>query len=365
MYRHSKKVCYFTDTLNPNSGWGRLSSEVINRIALHEEFRTEVLVRIPSGTKNEKAVLESGFFGIIRSVIRSRRVVRQGDIIHAFDGWPNAVVAALANIFLKKKFFITAVGTYSVLPLDRFGQGLLLRFAYRRAEKIFAISNYTKDEILKRIFLKNIEVVNLGVDFEKFHRAYAAPESKKNILLSVGEIKQRKGYHVALEAFFILKKKFPDLKYIIAGGGNNSSSEYYRYLCGLIEKNRAWDSVEFRGDVTEEELLGLYGKAKIFLLPSINAEGAFEGFGLVILEANAAGIPAVGTTPSGMDDIIVDGKNGFLVPSNNDAGLSSAIEKLLLSQDLYKKISERALEVARKMSWKKTAQDYQKAYEQN
>jgi len=109
----------------------------------------------------------------------------------------------------------------------------------------------------------------------------------------------------------------------------------------------------------------VYGKAKIFLLPSINAEGAFEGFGLVILEANAAGIPAVGTTPSGMDDIIVDGKNGFLVPSNNDAGLSSAIEKLLLSQDLYKKISERALEVARKMSWKKTAQDYQKAYEQN
>ena len=364
MPQEVKKICYLTDTQNPHSGWGRLSREVIKRV-INGAFESAVLAREGSGCENERAILQSGFLGIFLSVFRIRPFLKRCDIVHAFDGWPNAAVAAFANIFLKKRFFITAVGTYSVLPLDRFWQGLLLRFAYRRAEKILAISNYTKDEISKRVSLENIEVVNLGVDFEKFHRACARPGGKKNILLSVGEIKQRKGYHVALEAFFMLKKKFPDLKYIIAGCGNDLESNYYRYLLEIIQKNGGEGDVVFTGDVSEEKLLELYGRAKIFILPSIKTDGAFEGFGLVLLEANAAGIPAIGTKPSGMEDIISEGINGYLVSQNDSKSMANCLNNLLSDQELYVKLSNGALKTAQEMSWDKTINRYLSLYEQN
>ena len=352
------KICFIAPTLNPDSGWGRLSREVIVRIKDGGKFDVSVLTYKKSGFSGEYPVLRSGWFGFIVSVFRSRKFFRECDIIHVFDGWPYAAVACLGSLFLSKPIFITAVGTYSVLPLDRFFQGILLRFAYRKAKKIMAISAYTKNEIVKRIPLKNMEVVNLGVDFEKFHRAYRDPRKKQDVILSVGELKQRKGYHVALEAFFKVRNKFPDLKYIIAGSGNNENSGYYQYLRELIKKNNAENSVVFPGDVSESFLLEFYQEAKIFVLPSVNANGAFEGFGLVLLEANAAGIPVIGTTPSGMDDIVDNGKNGFLVPPNDSVALSSAFVQILSNVELQVHLSAGAVAKARSMSWEKTAELY-------
>ncbi|MBU6415176.1 glycosyltransferase, partial [Patescibacteria group bacterium] len=195
-----KKICYFIDTLSPHSGWGRLADEVINRVEKTGGYEVVILTRVSSGDPRERAVLASGLWGMARSVVRARALMRDCDIAHAFDGWPNSVIAYAACLFSKKSLYITAIGTYSVLPLDFLVQGFLLRRAYRAAKKIFAISNYTRKKILERVYLQNMETVNLGVDFKKFHRAYHDPAKKKNIILSVGEIKARKGYRVAVEA---------------------------------------------------------------------------------------------------------------------------------------------------------------------
>lgn len=361
MPNSKKKICFITDTLNAKSGWGRLSLEVIDGIKKSGNCEPVVLTRKNSGYPGERVLIRLGFWGIIVSSIKARKFVRDSDIVHAIDGWPYSVIAWLANFFYGRPFFITAVGTYSVLPLDRFLQKFLLRLAYRGAEKIFSISTYTKKEILKRTSLDNIEVVNLGVDFNKFNSVYVPSVFKKNVLLSAGAVKGRKGYHVALEAFFILKKKYPDLKYIIAGSFD-ADSNYFKYLKEIISGHNGQESVFFAGDIGEDDLLECYRKAKIFILPSINTGGAFEGFGLVLLEANAAGIPVIGTTSSGMEDIITNGMNGFLVSQNDSAELVSAIEKILSDSGLCSELKEGALKCAKEMSWTKTIEKYKNAY---
>lgn len=357
-----KKICYLIDTLHPYSGWGRLANEVINRVEKICGYETVILTRVSAGDSREHAVLAPGFWGIARSVWRVRRIMGDCDIVHAFDGWPNSVIAYFACLFFKKPLYITAVGTYSVLPLDFSAQGFVLRKAYRAAKKIFAISHYTKQQILKRLPLRNIETVNLGVDFEKFHRAYRDPVAKKNIILSVGEIKARKGYRVAIEAVIRLREKIPNIIYMIVGGGNKAQTVYFRELQTFVAEHGAQNNILFLGDVSEEKLLALYAEAKIFLLPSLEVGGAFEGFGLVLLEANAAGIPVIGTTPSGMDDIIIDGQNGFLVRQGDASALAEAMGRLCEHPSLLKVTSEYAVARAREFSWERTAARYVARY---
>lgn len=363
MANTKKKICYIVDTLNSNSGWGRLAYEIIEGVRRSGKYDVVVLSREKSGYPDEHVLIQHGLKGIIRSSLSARKFVKEADLVHAVDGWPYAVIAWLANFLYARPLFITAVGTYSVLPLKRFFQGIILKHVYRRARRILAISNYTRNKILENIKLTNIDTVNPGVDYEKFHRACSGLSDKQNMILSVGAVKERKGYHAALEAFFKLRKNFYGLKYIIAGS-YESNSNYFKYLEEIIGKNNGGGSVIFAGNISEKKLLELYCQAKIFLMPSINAGGAFEGFGLVVLEANSAGVPAVGTTPSGIDDIIMNGVNGYLVSQNDDAGVASAIEKILTDSELYLKLSAGSIRRAQEMPWEKTIESYLRNYEQ-
>ncbi|PIR57617.1 MAG: hypothetical protein COU71_03140 [Parcubacteria group bacterium CG10_big_fil_rev_8_21_14_0_10_38_31] len=360
------KVCFLTHDIDPKSGWGRYSGEIIKGLE-RRGIEADILVEEKLTSGSEKAVLKTNlpkFFGFLHMALKVRRLAKRCEIIHAFDAWPYGVIAALANIGLSKKLIINGVGTYSVLPLDSRKTRWILSWAYRRADSVPCISNFTMEEIKKRINLNTLEVITLGVDFEKFNRTEGYKDNlinNRNTIISVGAIKRRKGYHVSLQVISKINEKYPDIKYYIVGN-KTEDPLYAKELENIINKHSLSDNVEFFENINDSKLCELYDEANVFMLPSINVEGAFEGFGLVYLEANAKGVPVIGTLGCGAEDAIKDGYSGFLVPQNNIEETAQAVLKILDDKEFALRMSRNAILWAKSNSWDTVIDKYINIY---
>jgi len=367
------KICFLTKNLDVKTGAGRYSRDIIENITKEKNVEAVVLTEQASGHKSEFPILKESFLlrnflNIFINALRIRKFIKDCDITHALDGYPYGVIAAMANIGLDKKLVISGVGTYSVLPLDRPIKKYFLKWAYRKADKILCISKFTEQQILKRIKLNNTAVINLGVNLDKFS-AQGGPaavdqqisnelkKKKEKIILSVGALKPRKGYHISIPTVAEIKKRYPNIKYYIVGG------KPPKIYLDLIEKHNLKKSVKFSQGISDYELVKLYYQADVFLLTPITIDSNnFEGFGLVFLEAGICGKPVVGTYNCGAEDAIVDGKTGFLVPQNDVKKTTEAVLKFLDNPELSKKLGENGKKRAQQMSWDNVAKKYIKIY---
>lgn len=354
------RILFLNDSVDIKSGIGRYAWEIIRRV---QERGAEVVVltRKKSDFDFVKPVLHDSYSSraVFVSVPNARKYIKQCDIIHALDGYPYGIIGALANVGIEKPLVINGVGTYSVLPLEQFFKKDLLKWSYKKADKVLCISNFTQREILKRVKLNNTQVVNLGVDYEKFQQA-AEIRKPGRAIVSVGALKPRKGYHVAIPALAQVKKKYPDVKYHIVG--DQSHAEYFQELQGLVKKHDLEANIVFWQNIEDEQLLKLYGQSDIFLLTPLNIDNNFEGFGLVYLEANAAGLPVIGSSNCGAEDIIRHDHNGLLVSQNDIDSTASAVLRLLDNPELARKMGEAGKMIAKEMSWDKTVDQYFKIY---
>jgi len=342
------KIYYIVDNVNPRHGGGRYAGDLISAI---------------KNTGCEVVVLEQKskrLGGLILDAIKIRKHLKNCDIVHAIDGYPYAIVAAVANIGLNKKLIITVQGTYAVAPLYNFVAGTLLKWAYKRADKIIAISQYTQNEILKKANLSNIEVINPGIDFKKFYKIPVYSDEK--FILSVGALKYRKGYHISIPAFALAKKELPDLKYKIVGSQKDVA--YFKHLKDLAFENGVAGDVEFLSGVSDETLSDLYRRAKLFILTSVNENHHFEGFGLVFLEAAAAALPVIGTLGNGIEDAVKNNYNGILAPQNDIEKTAKAITDIIKNENLTKEMSLNSVAWAEDHDWGKVVLKYLKAYGQ-
>ncbi len=342
------KICYLVDNIISKHGGGRYAGDLISAI---KNSGCEVIVL------EQKS---KWLGGLILDAMKIRKHLKNCDIVHAIDGYPYAIVAAIANIGLGKKLIITAQGTYAVAPLYNFTFGTLLKWAYKRADKIIAISRYTQNEILKKVNLSNTEVINHGIDFDKFYKIPA--ESDEKFILGVGALKYRKGYHISIPAFAKAKKEIPGLKYKIVG--NQKDAMYFSLLKKLATENRIADNVEFFSGIDDEALSDLYQRAKLFILTSVNENHHFEGFGLVFLEAAAAGLPVVGTLNNGIEDAVKNNYNGILAPQNDIEKTAHAIADIIKNENLIKEMSINSVAWAKDHDWGKVVLKYLKAYGQ-
>ncbi len=334
------KICYLVDNINIKHGGGRYASDLI--FAVKKEGHNVIVLEVST----------------ILDAIKARKYCKNCDIIHAIDGYPYGVIAALTNIGLNKKLIITVQGTYAVAPLYSFGTGWLLRWAYKKADRIIAISQYTKKEILKKVNIQNIEVINHGVYFDKFFKKPV--ESKEKFILSIGALKYRKGYHISIPAFAMAKKEIPDLKYKIVG--NRNDTNYFDELKNLAMRHGVDKDIEFLSGLNDETLSELYCRAKLFILTSVNEGHHFEGFGLVFLEAAAAGLPVIGTLDNGIEDAVKNGYNGLLVPQNDDKATVSAIVKIMRDEKMRNEFSHNSFEWARDHDWNTVIKNYLNVY---
>jgi glycosyltransferase involved in cell wall biosynthesis len=178
-------------------------------------------------------------------------------------------------------------------------------------------------------------------------------------LLSVGDIKPRKGQHLSLAAFGRVKQQLPNARYTIAGRLANTS--YYRRLLDLVARLELKD-VYFLGAVSDAELRDLYRQASVFVLTPQQEGLHFEGFGLVYLEAGAYGLPVVGTRSGGVPDAVQDGVTGLLVDPQDAKGAAQALLRLLQAPDLAREMGRANRRWAETLTWERCAAEYYQAY---
>ena len=232
---------------------------------------------------------------------------------------------------------------------------------YKKADKVLCISRFTQKQILKRIDLKNTAVVNLGVNFDKFQKiSKKIKQRKEKIILSVGALTTRKGYHVSIPAIAEIRKRYKDIKYYIVGG------KPPKLYLDLVKKHNLGNNVKFFQNISDEDLIKLYYQADVFLLTPITVDdNDFEGFGLVYLEASACGKPVIGTYNCGAEDAIMNNVTGLLVPQNNIKKTAETVLKLLDNPELAEKLGKNGKKRAQQMSWDNVVKKYIKVYENN
>lgn len=168
----------------------------------------------------------------------------------------------------------------------------------RMASHILVASSFTRDSLVENgIPLQSISVIPYGVDLERFRPAerVASPDPRLHLLF-VGRINQRKGIKYLLQALRLLP---PGLVRLTICG---------RVVDGLELFEPFVEQVQIRPSVSEAELLAAYQQADLFVFPSVA-----EGFGQVLLEALACGLPVLSTTHTAAPDLISSGVEGFVV----------------------------------------------------
>jgi len=175
-------------------------------------------------------------------------------------------------------------------------------------------------------------------------------------LLSVGEVKPRKGYHVSLQVFARLQKELPTVRYDIVG---NCPDNAYTQSLNEIIRQYGLAGVRFHGAVSEADLGRLYQQASLFLLTPQDGSGAqklaFEGFGLVYLEAGAYGLPVIASDCGGVAEAVRDGETGFVFAQDDVAGMAQAAQRLLTDEALNRRLGLANRRWAEMLTWSRCA----------
>ena len=284
---------------------------------------------------------------LLASIPAVRRLSARCDVIHAI-----AEPYALA-CFLSRQVFVTAHGTYVARTAARTVFGRLYRRVYRQAT-IICVSGYTQRAVLAALPGSHTVVIPNGVDVARYqHPPAGLPEKRGPTILAVGQVKARKGFHVLAQAMRLVRAAVPGAQAVFIG--DISDVAYCKLIQTRLEADGLTDAVRWLGRVPDETLLGWYHTADVFALPALEAGGKFEGFGLVYLEASAAGLPVVGTRDCGAEEAIRDGETGFLVPQNDPAATADILIRLLNDPDLRARLGAAGAAFARENGWDRVA----------
>ncbi len=345
------KVLSLTPSMAPEKGgWGRYSQDLVDGLEANKiEVITVSLPYLP-GPLSWKKNYFLFFYYAFKIFINKR--YRDVDLIHAHVE-TYAPIAFLLSCFLRKPYGITLHGTYSVKPFSKnIIVALLQTLSYRKADGLFAVSNYTKNRVLDFVPQLKIDVIPNGVKLASTYER--VPEE---VILTVAPLKERKGIAYLATALPEIFDK-TTVKWIHVGSEDDPT--YMNRVFSTLDNYK--DRYVHYSYVTEEELKKLYQKAKIFALTPASSKFDFEGFGLVYLEANSYGVPVIGTTGSGVEEAIVNGENGFLVSLEDKGELVKRILELLQNQNIYEEVSRKSKVWAEKHSIDNIAKRYITSY---
>ena len=248
-------------------------------------------------------------------------------------------------------------GSRNASSLRRTLHFYLTRRVLRKAARVIAVSQFTRNEIEKLLAIQDdrIEVVYNAID-ERFLRGHASAADRELIaqrylvnypfILYAGAIRPHKNVVRIIEAFSALKselqkeQQFPDLKLIIIGDDLSSHPRLRR----TVVRSGVQNDVRFLGFVPIEVLRIFYDVAKVFVFPSL-----YEGFGLPPLEAMAHGTPVVTSNTSSLPEVA--GNAALLVNPENVFEIRRALQRVLLDPALRERMKQRGYEQAQRFSW--------------
>ncbi|WP_456439222.1 glycosyltransferase family 4 protein [Psychroserpens sp.] len=254
---------------------------------------------------------------------------------------------ALCSMFFKNQTIAVVHG--SEVNFKSFVLKKTINMALKKMDNIVAVSNYTKSLIHLN---REVIVIPNGIDLSEWNLDSSNGTNLKGnpVLTTVGRVSSRKGQLNVIKLLPNLLKQFPETHYHCVG--IPTEAEHFSKVAkdlGVLKH------VTFHGSVEHNTLKQILKNTDIFIMLSTESKtGDVEGFGIAILEANAFGIPAIGSIDCGIEDAIDNYKSGILI-NNNAVELKEAVKYVLENIEDYKKYST---SWAQKHSWSKIINMY-------
>lgn len=299
---------------------------------------------------NNDLLRRKGFFRWTKSIKKIYYFIKKNNINHVIVGHilPLGISMYIVKRILGVKYSVVLHGMDFSFATRSKWKRFISKLILNRADKIICANSYVAKLCSNFLGSRDkIKVVNPGVrDFSDFSDSKTQEIKKKNqleghkILFSLGRLVKRKGFDnviLALQKFFS-QNPSSDLIYIIAGRG--PEAEYLKNLAFAKIGQDFEKRIKFVGEISESEKWSLLSLCDIFIMPSRDIAGDFEGFGIVYLEANLVEKPVIAGLSGGVSDAVENGVSGLLVNPENISEISEAIAKLLNNNELRIKLGE-------------------------
>lgn len=265
-----------------------------------------------------------------RATVRTLKREGRCDILDAHFGYPDGYAASLLGRWLGVPFTVTLRGTEPRHAADP-RLAPLLAEAVRAARRVFAVSGSLASLALELgADQSRTLVVGNGVDAERFapmdraaaRRALGLPQEAQ-VLVTVGGLVERKGFHRVIDLLPQLAERFAELHYLVVGGPSPEGDWSERLRAQVASLGLA-SRVHFLGALAPERVRLPLSAADVFVLATSN-----EGWANVLLEAMACGLPVVTTDVGGNAEVVSDPALGTIVPFGDPAALGHAIADAL------------------------------------
>jgi glycosyltransferase involved in cell wall biosynthesis len=244
--------------------------------------------------------------------------------------------------------------SYSPLPfLSRFSYTTRLISSLKNANKIIAVSNYVKTQVIQKLKInkEKIKVIYSGAPEVVQPGNLPKDLVGKKYILNHGGMDIRKNLDRLIEAFASTHAKYPQLNLVITGENKRIKAD----LAKLISKLKLDDSVIFTGYVDDMTLSAIIKNAIMECYPTLS-----EGFGFPILESFALGIPVISSNTSAIPE--ASGRGAILIDPHSVTQISEAMEKVLTDTELRNNMVIQGKSQYNRFNWEKTANEYLSLY---
>ncbi|MEP2448279.1 MAG: glycosyltransferase family 4 protein [Balneola sp.] len=345
--------------LDNMGGMQRVSMQLIDELSTREDIEIKTIIQHAPWKGIE---VKTAFF-LTKLVFKLPKIVKEfkPDVIL----FSSMVTASLAK-FCRNKIDVPMV-TINHGHDVKLSIGIYQNFVpkvFEALDGVISVSEATRQECIKRGMSpeKGVALPN-GFDMSDFkdvpdkaegrkeiEEAFSVDLSGKSLLLTVGRQVKRKGHEWFITE--VLPKIKSEVVYLVIGAG----PEHDR-LKEIVNTSNLQDKVLMVGKQPDEVLKNAYAGADIFIMPNIPIPGDMEGFGIVLLEANLAGTPAVAADLEGIKDVIENGKNGFKIAVRDAENFSGQIDSLT-ENGLEEMSTSSRKYVLENFTWNKVAQQY-------
>lgn len=346
----------------------KYSVQVITRHAEFSGAREKDIYRAPL-----PGLIPFAFYTLWRGALLLARN-RQIHVVFGGSVLVTALVLILARMF-GKRAVVQAHGLDIIYPRFLYQQ-LCVRWL-RRCNRVVANSRYTAQMAQsKGVLDERLAVIPPGVELDRFSKPTDVAADKRawgvegrKIILFVGRLAKRKGVKEFIEnSLAQVVREIPEAFFLIAGDNPSESLAHRDDTISEIAKAISTiglkSHVRLLGSRSDDEVIKLYKACDLVVLPALEMKNDVEGFGIVALEAAAAGKPVVATRVGGIPDAVEDGKSGALVEPGDYEGLSEVIISLLKEHESRLSIgSYGRCRASKEFSWRYVVTRYEGVFD--
>lgn len=295
---------------------------------------------------------------VISAAGKNARQLVPGTInLHALRAFPEGLAASAYRVMNRRNTrLITYAHGEEVLVSQTSRQlKLIAKHVYGNSDLVIANSVNTQEILYKSYPHAKSVCIHPGVDVKAFYSDASAKDAIKKkygwspetvVVLTLARMELRKNHAMVIRAAARLRDKGHSVSVICGGDGEERHN-----LEGLAKSLGVSEWVAFPGSVSEEQKPNLFASADVFAMPSITVGEMIEGFGIVFLEAAAAGLPTLCGKSGGQTEAVLHGISGFAVDGESLQEVSDALERLVQDEDCRRQLGREGRHFSEKFDW--------------